>query len=96
MKNLTLKYEKLPHEFVAFYTKIEDKDYIIINSLHTTDKTFLAVTACLYFKENNIENCKILLEDLSKDDYEPIKYAKSKLNYIKEGIECDKSRTMAS
>lgn len=85
MQNLTLKYEEMPKSIVAFYTKILNNEYIILNSLHSNAKVFFATYACLYYKENNYFVGKIELSDLKREDFEPIIYAKEKLKeFVKE------------
>lgn len=85
MQNITLKYEEMPKNIVAFYTKILNHEYIILNSLHSNAKVFFAAYACLYYKENNYNVGKIELSDLKREDFEPIIYAKDKLkDFIKE------------
>lgn len=85
MQNIILKYEEMPKSIVAFYTKILNNEYIILNSLHSNAKVFFAAYACLYYKENNYNAGKIELSDLKRDDFEPIIYAKNKLkDFLKE------------
>lgn len=79
MQKVILKYEEMPNQIVAFYTKILNNEYIILNSLHSNAKLFFAAYACLYYKENNCNVGKIDLSDLKRDDFEPIIYAKNKL-----------------
>lgn len=85
MQNLTLKYEEMPKSIVAFYTKVLNNEYIILNSLHSHAKVFFAAYACLYYRENDFNVGKIELSDLKREDFEPIIYAKNKLKeFIKE------------
>lgn len=85
MQKIILKYEEMPKSIVAFYTKILNNEYIVLNSFHSNAKVFFAAYACLYYKENNYNVGKIELSDLKKDNFEPIIYAKSKLkDFIKE------------
>ena len=85
MQNIILKYEEMPKSLVAFYTKISNNEYIVLNSLHSNAKLFFAAYACLYYKKNNYNVGKIELSDLEKDDFEPILYAKTKLkDFFKE------------
>lgn len=82
MKNLTIKYTEMPEAILGFYTKINDYEYIILNNKTQKDYQALAYHGCMYYKNQGSNVGKITIEDIEKVNFEPIQYAKAKLQIM--------------
>ena len=85
MNNLNIKYRELPEMILGFYTKINDMEYIVLNNKYEMKLQLLAYLGCMYYKKQGAAVGKITISDIEQDGFEPIEYAKDKLNeYFKE------------
>ena len=85
MHNLNIKYKELPEMILGFFTKINDIEYIVLNSNSEMKLQTLAYLGCMYYQKQGAAVGKITTADIEKKDFEPIEYAKNKLKeYFKE------------
>jgi hypothetical protein len=79
MNNLTIKYQELPEKMLGFFTRINESEYIVLNDKSTKQYQTLAYLGCMYYKEQGSFIGKITIEDIEKENFEPVQYAISKL-----------------
>jgi hypothetical protein len=85
MNNLNIKFKELPEMILGFFTKINDIEYIVLNSKSEMKLQTFAYLGCMYYKKQGSVIGKITIADIEKQGFEPIEYAKNKLKeYFKE------------
>ncbi len=80
--NIFLKNENLPKNILAFYIKIDNRPYIVMNNILHTDMHDFIFYSCLYFHNNNYNVAKITVFDLENRDFEPFMYARKEMKKI--------------
>jgi len=76
--NIIVKLENLPKNILAFYIKINETPYIVLNDILHADMHDFIVYSCCYFHNKGITG-KITFNDLENTNFEPFHYARKKL-----------------
>jgi hypothetical protein len=84
MNNLNISQQELPVSVVAFYIEINETKNIIVNTKFDEYTQRLGFFGCLYYHCKGATVAQITAEDLNKENFEPIIYAKEKLNCFTE------------
>ena len=77
--DIFVKNENLPKNILAFYIKINNQPYIVMNDILHNDMHEFIYYSCLYFNNNNYDVGKITVFDLENKDFEPFKYARKEM-----------------
>ena len=80
MNNFNITYQEIPVSIVAFYTKINDTKNIVVNTKYDEYTQRLGFFGCIYYACQGTVVAKITIEDINKQDFKPIVYAKEKVD----------------
>lgn len=82
MNNLTIQFKELPETMLGFFTKINDNEYIILNDKNNKQHQTLAYLGCMYYHKQGSYVGKITIADIERENFEPMQYAKNKIQMI--------------